>query len=161
MKKNKAPIKIMFVCLGNICRSPLAHAVMLHKVKKMQKEKEFIIDSSGISNWHVDELPDLRMRETAEKHGIPIIHRAKTIEPFELDYFDEILVMDKVVLKNLTDRAKTDSQLSKIKLFRDYDPQAKKGEDVPDPYYGNAKGFDNVYEIIDRTTSALLKAKLK
>jgi protein-tyrosine phosphatase len=154
----KDKLKIMFVCMGNICRSPLAHAVFEDIVKKDEAENAFEIESSGTINYHVGELPDARMRETARRHGITMSHRARQFKKADLDDYDMILAMDKENLANIRKLARSRDQLDKIQLFRNFDPQANDEAEVPDPYYGGEEGFENVFEIVTRTSQHLLTA---
>ena len=152
--KNKT--KIMFVCMGNICRSPLAHAVFEDMVKKANVENQFEIESSGTIGYHVGELPDGRMRETARSHGVPMTHRARQFKKGDLYHYDIILAMDRENLANIRRLAKNEAQLDKVQLFRDFDPDASGNAEVPDPYYGGAEGFENVFQIVNRTSANLL-----
>jgi protein-tyrosine phosphatase len=154
----KEKLKIMFVCMGNICRSPLAHAVFEDIVKKDGAENAFEIESSGTISYHVGELPDARMRETARRNGITMSHRGRQLKKADLDDYDMILAMDKENLANIRKLARNSDQLDKIQLFRNFDPQAKGEAEVPDPYYGGAEGFENVFEIVMRTSQHLLTA---
>ncbi len=154
MKKTK----ILFVCLGNICRSPLAHAVFEDMVKKAGREDEFEIESCGTGAWHVGSLPDERMRAEAAKHGIEMTHRGRTLQVLDFEYYDLILPMDLSNKQNLLDKALGDDK-DKIKLFRSFDPLAEdEYAEVPDPYYGGKEGFSNVYKIVERTCENMLKA---
>ncbi|MBN2340524.1 MAG: low molecular weight phosphotyrosine protein phosphatase [Deltaproteobacteria bacterium] len=148
--------KIMFVCLGNICRSPLAHAVFESLVQEAGLTN-FKIESSGTTAYHVGELPDARMRATASEHGVKMTHRARQLKPSDLDHYDLILAMDNENLSNIRRLAASPEQLNKIQLFRDYDPEGGNGAEVPDPYYGGAAGFENVFQIVHRTAGHLLR----
>ena len=155
---NAQPYKIMFVCMGNICRSPLAHGVFQHMVDLQNLGSRFAIESSGTISYHVGELPDARMRDEAAKHGIDLTHRARQIDASDLEEYDIILAMDKSNLYHIKELAKGKiKKKAKIRLFREYDPQ-KDSKEVPDPYYGGPDGFSNVYEIVERTCSNLLQA---
>lgn len=149
-------IKILFVCLGNICRSPLAHAVFKDLVKKANLEDYFEIESCGTGRWHVGGLPDSRMRAEAKKHGVIMDHRARTWHGNDADYFDLILTMDN---QNYHDVLQLSNSAlhHKIKLFRSYDPDVNNANaEVPDPYYGGAQDFAHVYDIVERTSKNLL-----
>ncbi len=149
--------KILFVCLGNICRSPLANEVFLHLVKQQGLEEQFEIDSCGTGNWHIGSLPDSRMIREAEKHGIEMTHRARTLHEFDFEYYDLILAMDLSNLDTLLHECKKDYR-HKVKLFRTYDPETDDtNAEVPDPYYDSEKGFSNVYNIVERTCKNLLQ----
>ena len=152
----KHKTKIMFVCMGNICRSPLAHAVFEDMVRKANVAEHFEIESSGTISYHAGELPDARMRETASRHGVTMNHRARQLKKSDLDQFDIILAMDNENLANIRKLAQNDTQLKKVQLFRDFDPESSGNAEVPDPYYGGAEGFENVYKIVNRTAANLL-----
>jgi protein-tyrosine phosphatase len=146
-------MKIMFVCLGNICRSPLAEAVFVHKVK--ERGLDFAGDSSGTSAYHIGDAADPRMREVARKHGVPIKHRAQQFQPRHFNEFDLVLAMDESNFSDLLTIAKSDEERNKIVMFRDFDPEGH--GDVPDPYYGGKEGFEQVYAMVDRTCDALIE----
>lgn len=154
-------IRILFVCMGNICRSPLAHAVFLDAAEKAGVSDRFEVESCGTGAWHVGNLPDARMRAEAQKHGIVMDHRARVWHSSDGDYFDIILPMDRVNLAEILLRC-DEAFHGKIRLFRTYDPQATDANDeVPDPYHGGAKGFSLVYDIVERTIHSLLAGLLQ
>ncbi len=160
--KTPRPIRVMFVCLGNICRSPLAEGVFRQLVHEAGLSHRIEIDSSGTGRWHVGEPPDKRMRATAQRHGVSIDHqRGRQIEADDLEYFDYILAMDRRnydTTRRLDDR---DATLSKVHLFRSFDPTPDDLE-VPDPYYGRGtEGFEEVYTIVDRTARRFLAHLIK
>ncbi len=132
--------KILFVCLGNICRSPAAEAICKQKIKDRDLENFFVVDSAGTGGWHVGNLADPRMRETASSRGIDLTSRSRQIEENDLYKFDQILVMDKDNLKAVKSLIKDDinSVNSKIKLILSYS-QNSQFDEVPDPYYGGQK----------------------
>lgn len=137
----------MFVCLGNICRSPLAEAVMRDIVKKNGREDSFLIDSSGTGAWHIGEPADSRMQKTASDNGIIISHLAQQFNREHLETFDYIFAMDR---QNESDIRRLDvskKHAHKIHLFRRFD-SVKHSPDVPDPYYGKIAGFDSVFKIV-------------
>jgi protein-tyrosine phosphatase len=148
--------RIMFVCLGNICRSPAAEAVFLHTAKKRGIGDRYFADSSGTAAYHVGSPSDARMRKAAEARGIAITHRGQQLKRAHLQQFDLILCMDK---DNLTDARRLTQdpvELDKIKLLREFDPNGR--GDVPDPYYGGPAGFDDVLDIVTRCNESLLDA---
>ena len=149
--------KILFVCLGNICRSPAAEGIFNQKIKERDLENFFVVDSAGTGSWHVGNLPDQRMRITALSRGIELTSRARQIEENDLYAFDLILVMDKDNLdavKSLTkDHKNTIS--SKIKLMLSYSKNSQLDE-VPDPYYGGQNGFDKVLDLLDDAMDGLI-----
>ena len=149
--------KILFVCLGNICRSPAAEGVFKQKLKERDLEKLFVVDSAGTGGWHVGNLADPRMRQTALSRGIELTSRSRQIEENDLYEFDQILVMDKdnlVAVKSLT-KDHNNHINSKIKLMLSYSKNSQLDE-VPDPYYGGQNGFDNVLDLLDNAIDGLL-----
>ena len=149
--------KILFVCLGNICRSPAAEGIFNQKIKERDLEKLFVVDSAGTGSWHVGNLPDKRMRSTALSRGIELTSRSRQIEENDLYEFDLILVMDKDNLdavKSLTKDHKNPVN-SKIKLILSYAKNCKLDE-VPDPYYGGQNGFDKVIDLLDDAIDGLI-----
>ena len=148
--------KILFVCLGNICRSPMAEGMMKHLVKE-QNLNNFHIDSAGTAAYHVGNLPDSRMRATANMHGITLNSKARQFITADYDKFDYIFVMDSSNYENVIDLARTKEDKTKVLLMRDFDEDLYKGQDVPDPYYGGDAGFENVYQILFRSCSSALK----
>jgi protein-tyrosine phosphatase len=152
-----APIRVLFVCLGNICRSPAAEAAFLHLVAKAGRDREFVVDSAGTGAWHIGERADTRMRQAAGRRGIEIRSVARQVTPTDFEDFDWILAMDASNLETLQRMAPA-ARRARVQLFRDVDPDGQ-GRDVPDPYYGRMNGFDEVLDIVTRTARALL-AKL-
>ena len=150
-------IRILFVCLGNICRSPLAEGVFRDLVEREGLADRFEIDSAGTGGWHVGEAPDPRMQETASSHGLDIGgQRGRQVSADDLDQYDYVLAMDRSNLAALLKLPGTNRTSTNIRLFRDFDPEPDDGN-VPDPYYGTGmEGFDRVYRIVERTANALL-----
>ena len=148
--------RIMFVCMGNICRSPLAQAVFEAIVEQNNAGDRYLVDSSGTIAYHVGEESDPRMKAVAHRHGVEINHRAKHLKRHHLDAFDHILCMDTENLIDALRLAKSQTQAAKIQRLRDFDPEGP--GDVPDPYYGGPSGFDTVLEIVTRSSEALFKA---
>ncbi len=146
--------KICFVCLGNICRSPTAEGVFQHLVDERGLQNYFEIDSAGTSAYHIGESANSKSQRTANKHGITLHSKARQFKPFDLDYFDLILAMDNENLSNVRNMANGEHD-QKIGRMRDFDPQPGDGE-VPDPYYGGAEGFENVFQIVKRSCEQLL-----
>lgn len=143
------------VCLGNICRSPMAHGLLQHKVEKLGLKWE--VDSAGTSGYHEGEQPDKRAIACMRKHGIDITYQhSRPIIRQDLDEFDLIYVMDKANLADVTEMAVSEEQLHKIALIMSmvYAPQSI---DVPDPYYGGDRGFENVYKMLDEATDKIIE----
>ncbi|ADR20099.1 protein-tyrosine-phosphatase [Marivirga tractuosa] len=154
--------KILFVCLGNICRSPLAEGLMTDKIVKSNMEDQFKIDSCGTADYHIGELPDERTCENALKNGLELKQRARQFEPADFNRFDHILVMDNANKMKVIGLASSEEHLHKVQLMRDFETESNlQGSDVPDPYYGGTEGFQNVYNILDRCTDNLLNYHLQ
>ncbi len=152
------PIRVLFVCTGNICRSPMAEGVFRHLVREAGLEQRFEVDSAGIGAWHEGEPPDERAAAAAAQRGITLTGAARQIRPADLREFEYVLAMDSdnlAALERLARRAAPDAELH---LFREFDPEATPHEpaEVPDPYYGGARGFDRVYEMVERAGRGLL-----
>ena len=139
-------IKVLFVCLGNICRSPMAKAIMKHKIQQKGIENKFYVDSCGTGPWHVGENADPRTITTLQQNEIPIKHTARQINLNDLEEFDYIICMDK---SNRRDVLLLGANPEKVFLMRDFDSIGK-GENVPDPYY-NSNGFAEVFNMLDRS----------
>jgi protein-tyrosine phosphatase len=146
--------KVLFVCLGNICRSPLAEAIFKHKIKEKGLSKSFEADSCGTANYHIGDSPDERTIRNARKNGVEIDHAGRQLSERDLEYFDHILTMDESNYRNVFKLTNADLNKEKISLMRDFDPKGN-GE-VPDPYYGGEKGFQEVFEILDRSIENFL-----
>ncbi|SEL79910.1 low molecular weight protein-tyrosine-phosphatase [Parapedobacter koreensis] len=141
-------MKILVVCLGNICRSPLAHGVLQHFVN--ERGLDWVVDSAGTGGWHVDNPPDHRAIAIAKRHGIDISkQRAKQLHNRHLDEFDYILAMDRNNLKSLLAQAKTSEQRARIQLFMG-------DREVPDPYYDN-RLFEVVFQMVEERCRELLR----
>ena len=151
-----APVRVLFVCLGNICRSPLAEGVFRAVVKEQGLLDRFKIDSAGTGAWHAGQAPDRRMRQTASRHGVRLEDiRARQFKQADLADYDHIYAMDRHNLNDIVSLDKDDRFTNRVSLFRDWDPNPENRE-VPDPYYGGQDGFEEVFRIVDRTSRALL-----
>ncbi len=147
------PVSILMVCLGNICRSPLAEGLLASKLPSTK----FIVDSAGTGNWHVGSKPDERSIATAKKNGLDISHqRGKHFEPNFFELYDYIYVMDNSNYVDVIRLAKTEEHKSKVKLLLN-ELFPDDNVDVPDPYFGLQNGFDLVYEMLEEATDLLSK----
>jgi len=142
-------MKVLFVCLGNICRSPLAEAIFKHKLRKSPLGIDVFADSCGTADYHIGELPDHRTRRNAIRNGVEINHRGRQLQPEDLERFDYILAMDKSNVQNIMQLENASLFQHKIHLLRSFDPDP--GDEVPDPYYGGEEGFQSVFEMLDRS----------
>ncbi len=153
------PYKLCFVCLGNICRSPTAEGVFIHKVKEAGLASYFFIDSAGTAAYHTGNRADRRSQATANAHGIVLPSIARKFVYADLEDFDLVLAMDSENYANLRHLDTRGQYNHKIKLMRHFDPTPDDGE-VPDPYYGGEQGFENVFQMIDRSCTTLLNELL-
>ena len=151
------PVKIVMVCLGNICRSPLAQGIL---AAKLPSEK-FIIDSAGMGSWHIGHAPDKRSIAVAQEHNISIEHqKGRQFSAKDFNDFDYIYAMDITNYDDIIAMAKNDVQKNKVhmilnELFPD------ENVDVPDPYYGLTNGFENVYQMLDEACEVLAEKLIK
>ena len=148
--------EISFVCLGNICRSPLAQGVFQDLVNREKINQKIFVSSAGTGNWHIGNLPDERMRQTAQSKGIKLESRAQQFQSKDFNRFNLVLAMDHSNLVRLSEIAPSTLQKNKLMLFRSFDPESNEDQDVPDPYYGGTKGFEEVYSMVKRTCPPLL-----
>jgi len=151
-----AKIKVLFVCLGNICRSPLAEALFKHKVSKQGLTNLIEADSCGTSNYHIGDWPDERTLVNALQNGIEMDHRGRQITYTDLEKFDFVFAMDRSNYENIMQLANAETHKHKVSLMRSFDLE-NENADVPDPYYGGARGFQDVFEILDRSTENFLE----
>jgi protein-tyrosine phosphatase len=153
-------IKVLFVCMGNICRSPTAEGVFNKYIKDMGTTDRFNIDSAGTHAYHVGEQSDPRSRQTAQSRGVDLSKiRARKVAPSDFEQFDHILAMDSSNLNILIDSCPEQYQ-HKIALFLDYAPEQSE-TDVPDPYYGGANGFDHVFDLVEDASAGFYKHIMK
>jgi protein-tyrosine phosphatase len=148
-------VKICFVCMGNICRSPTAEGVMRKLVEEAGLAARITIDSAGTGSWHVGELADPRTRAAAEKRGLSLVHRARQFAPPDLDAFDIVLVMDAHNLAHV-ERMRKRGGRADVRLLRSFDASAPHGAEVPDPYEGGDAGFEEVLDQCERACAGLL-----
>jgi protein-tyrosine phosphatase len=152
----EAPYRILFVCLGNICRSPTAEGVMRALVREAGLHERIELDSAGTGSWHIDEPPDARATAAARERGVELEGRARQVERADFAGFDLIVAMDRSNLADLRRIAPDDAARAKLRLLRDFDPSADGEADVPDPYHGGSRGFDDVFDLVRDSCAALL-----
>ena len=155
--KTTARTKILFICLGNICRSPAAHAVFQKAIDARGLSDRFEVDSAGIGNWHEGELPDRRMREHGARRGYQIDHRARQIRPSDFKHFDRIVVMDDDNYRIITAKAAPE-EARKVVRMADFFTAHPHATSVPDPYYGDAADFERALDLIEDGVEGLLNA---
>ena len=151
-------MRILFVCLGNICRSPTAEGVLRHKLRDAGLAADVDVESAGTGGWHVGHPPDRRASAAASARGITLESRAQRFEAFHFDDFDLILAMDRENLADLRALAPHAGAAGKLHLLREFDPLAVESGDleVPDPYYGGEDGFEDVLDMIERACDGLI-----
>jgi protein-tyrosine phosphatase len=149
------PIRVLFVCLGNICRSPLAEAVFRHQVAERGWTDRFEIDSAGTSGWHRGAPPDRRSAETARRRGIELEGASRKVAAADLRRFDYVIAMDAENRAALYELHAASGGTAEIRQIREFEPGAT-SLDVPDPYYGGPRGFEDVHDIVERASAGLL-----
>jgi low molecular weight protein-tyrosine phosphatase len=149
------PIRVLFVCLGNICRSPLAEALFRHEVAKRGLADRFEIDSAGTSGYHRDAPPDPRSTEVARRRGVQLTGRSRRVTAEDLRRFDYVVAMDAENLEALQAMKEAAGGSAEVFRLREREPGAA-SLDVPDPYYGGPRGFEDVHDIVERACAALL-----
>ncbi len=152
-------ISVLFVCLGNICRSPAAEAVFINLLEKNGLTDGFIVDSAGTGSWHIGKKADSRMRIAAERRNINILSRARQITSKDFEQFNYILAMDDSNFRNIQDLKNRSSSsdyasIKKIQNFRSVFNE----QEVPDPYFGGDEGFDHVLDILEDSVSGFLES---
>ena len=148
-------MRVLFVCLGNICRSPTAEGVFRSVAEQEGVEVE--IESAGTGDWHVGGPPDDRATAAAAARGIELEGAARQVDPADFDSFDLIVAMDRQNAADLQSVAPDGDAAAKIRLLREWDPEAAGDLDVPDPYYGGPDGFEEVLDLVERSGRGLLE----
>ena len=147
--------RICFVCTGNICRSPTAEGVMHGLLAEAALTDRVEVDSAGTGGWHVGDLADPRTRATARRRGVELTHRARQIREADFERFDLLLALDQEHQRDLEALAPPRAR-AEIRLLRSFEPGAPAGAEVPDPYYGDAAGFEEVYDLCMAACRGLL-----
>lgn len=156
VNKETAVVKILFVCMGNVCRSPTAEGVFRRMLEDAGLADRIYVDSAGTHSYHVGAPPDRRSQEAASRRGADLSRlRARRVEMGDFEEFDYLLAMDRDNYEQLFAMAVSDQQRDKIGLFMDYAPHLPERE-VPDPYYGGLRGFDRVLDLIEEASQGLL-----
>jgi protein-tyrosine phosphatase len=157
-----APTGVLFVCLGNICRSPLAEAVFIHQARARGVLERFDVDSCGMGAWHAGECADPRSIGTAQRYRVPMDHVARQLDPrTDFERFHHLIAMDRSNLRAILGAGSRHGlEASRVRLLRSFDPALRGAPEheleVPDPYYGGDEGFDTVYRMVDSACAGLL-----
>lgn len=159
--KQHVRTKLLFVCLGNICRSPAAEGIFNHYVADRKKEDCLYAESAGIGHWHVGELPDSRMRVHGQRHGYLFNSRARQFSPMDFDRYDIIIAMDEQNASDIRAMARSPYDLRKIRLMAEYLRHHPMHSQIPDPYYGGDEQFEMVIELLEDACLGLLESLLE
>lgn len=143
------PVKVLFVCLGNICRSPAAEGIMRRIVEDAHMEHRWVIDSAGTGRYHIGDLPDNRMRIHARRRGLELTHRCRQVTESDFDSFDLIIGMDASNVANLRSVAPSPETMDKIHAMAEFFSPSARYDYVPDPYYEGAEGFELVLDLLE------------
>lgn len=151
-----AKVKVLFVCMGNICRSPTAEGVFRHLVEAQGLADQIMIDSAGTHSYHVGSAPDQRSQQAALKRGIDLSNQcARQLKAIDLSTFDYVLAMDKSNLRGIQS-LRTQQPVAQVDLFLNYAKELPANSVVPDPYYGEGDGFERVLDMIEQASKGLL-----
>lgn len=154
-QKTNSKYKLLFICLGNICRSPAADGVMHALAQEAGREQEFYIDSAGIGGWHAGQLPDPRMRRHGARRGYDFSHRARQFRQEDFSRFDHIYVMDHDNYQAIMRMARDEEEKAKVKMLPDF-LRTHVAATIPDPYYGGDRDFEYALDLIEDACSGLL-----
>jgi len=149
-------IRVCFVCLGNICRSPTAAGIMRHILAEEGLAESISVESAGTGDWHVGQRPDARAMETARRRGFSLPGRAQQFARPHFEAFDYIVAMDRSNRAALLALTEDEESRAKVRLLRDFDPGSPPEAEVPDPYYGGPDGFEKVFDICEASCRGLL-----
>lgn len=150
-------LQVLFVCLGNICRSPLAEGVFRQLVREEGLADRFTIDSAGTSSYHEGDPPDARASAVAQARGVQLTGQARQLIRPDLERFDYVIVMDAENRRAVERLARQHAARAAVHLLREFDPDSDGDLDVPDPYYGGPRGFETVHDIVERSCRGLLE----
>lgn len=151
-------MKLLFICLGNICRSPAAEGIMRQMLEERALSTDILVDSAGIGSWHVGEQPDRRMQKHAARRGYALSAlRARQFRSDDFRKFDYIIVMDEENYHDVMERGGVYADARKVLRMKDYFIRYKGQQSVPDPYYGGAEGFERALNLIEDGCEGLLK----
>lgn len=156
--RNKEKIRVLFVCLGNICRSPAAEEVMRQTVAEGGEADRWVLDSAGTGGWHVGDLPDRRMRVHALRRGYDLTHICRQVRRADFDDFDMIIGMDAANISDLKSLAPTVEAADKIVSMGEFIDPGMGFDHIPDPYYEGAEGFERVLDLLANATHRLFSA---
>jgi protein-tyrosine phosphatase len=151
-------VRLLFVCMGNICRSPTAEGVMAHLLEREQLTGAVVIDSAGTGAWHAGSAPDERATSAAATRGITLGGAARQVRQADFELFDLLLCADGDNLRDVRAIAPDAEARAKVRRLREFDPQAQASGDldIPDPYYGGGRGFEDVLDLVERACQGLL-----
>jgi protein-tyrosine phosphatase len=149
-------MRILFVCMGNICRSPTAEGVMRRLVEQAGLEDRIEVESAGTGGWHVGEPPDERATLAARRRGVTLAGAAQQVTRDDFRGFDLLIALDRANLRELLALAPDEDAAEKVRLLREFDPAAAGVLDVPDPYYGGDRGFETVLDMVEAACRGLL-----
>lgn len=156
--EKKSPLfSILFVCLGNICRSPAAEGIMKHQLELNELADKVFVDSAGIGSWHVGDLPDARMRLYGSRRGYDFCSRARQIRRADFDRFNLIIVMDSDNYEDVCSLARNEDDRAKVHMMTEYLNRYKGRHSVPDPYYGGDAGFELVLDLLEDGCANLVR----
>jgi protein-tyrosine phosphatase len=149
-------VRILFVCMGNICRSPTAEGVMRRLLEDAGLGDRVEVESAGTGGWHVGEPPDERATLAARRRGITLSGAAQQVRPADFRRFDLLIALDRANLRELLALAPDEEAAEKVRLLREFDPRANGDLDVPDPYYGGDRGFETVLDMVEAACRGLI-----
>ena len=149
-------MRILFVCMGNICRSPTAEGVMRRLLEDEGLTDRVEVESAGTGAWHTGEPPDERATLAAHRRGVTLAGAARQVRPEDFRRFDLLIAMDRSNLRELLPHAPDEEAAEKVRLLREFDPGSSGDLDVPDPYYGGDRGFETVLDMVEAACRGLL-----